>query len=67
MSSPHASLRGDHVSWDRAHELFRRTLILDALAGAKWNISLAARRLDVSRSVLYAYMREHGIKRPVRT
>ncbi len=42
------------------------TAISQALAVADWNVSLAARRLGISRATINRKMREHGITRPSR-
>ncbi len=41
-----------------------RTQIVDALHGARWNISQAARRLGMARSTIHRKMKHYGIVRP---
>ena len=41
----------------------RRLLVLRALDEADWNVTDAARALDVARSYLYKLMQAHGIRR----
>jgi DNA-binding NtrC family response regulator len=49
---------------DATLEQVERQLIRDALERSSWNISLAARRLGVSREVLRYRMRKHAITVP---
>jgi len=41
-----------------------RTLLLDALAGARWNVSQAARALGLGRATIHRKMKRQGISRP---
>jgi len=45
---------------DRAERLF----VIKALRGASWNVSQAARDVDMARPNLHALMRKHGITSP---
>lgn len=42
-----------------------QTMISDALAGARWNVSQAARALGMGRATIHRKMKQHGITRPV--
>lgn len=44
-----------------------RTMLLDALRGARWNVSKAARALAMGRATLHRKMKAHGISRPARS
>ena len=41
-----------------------KTMLLDALCGAGWNISRAARTLGIGRATIHRKMKRHGITRP---
>ncbi|MEP3333284.1 helix-turn-helix domain-containing protein [Sedimentitalea sp.] len=41
-----------------------QTMISDALAGARWNVSQAARALGIGRATIHRKMKQHGITRP---
>lgn len=41
-----------------------RTQILDALIGARWNVSQAARKLGIGRATIHRKMKRLGISRP---
>lgn len=41
-----------------------RAMLTDALTGARWNASLAARRLGIGRATIYRKMTRFGITRP---
>ncbi|GMG83164.1 sigma-54-dependent transcriptional regulator EatR [Paralimibaculum aggregatum] len=41
-----------------------RAMLLDALTGARWNVSQAARTLGMSRATIHRRMNRHGIARP---
>lgn len=50
--------RISHNGYDEA------TMITDALAGARWNVSQAARALGMGRATIHRKMKQHGITRP---
>lgn len=41
-----------------------RTMLLDALVSARWNVSQAARTLGIGRATIHRKMAHHGITRP---
>ena len=41
-----------------------RIMLLDALQGAHWNVSQAARKLEIGRATIHRKMKRYGIKRP---
>lgn len=47
-------------------ERFRGVVVEKTLAETDWNVSEAARRLDVARSYLYTLIRAHGLERASR-
>ncbi|MGI9410874.1 MAG: sigma-54-dependent Fis family transcriptional regulator [Hyphomicrobiaceae bacterium] len=43
-----------------------KTMIVDALLGANWNVSRAARKLGMGRATIHRKMKLHGITRPAK-
>jgi transcriptional regulator of acetoin/glycerol metabolism len=41
--------------------------VLSALQTSNWNVSLAAKKLNITRSTLYQKISKHGIKKPSRS
>lgn len=41
-----------------------KSMLLDALTGARWNVSQAARNLGIGRATIHRKMKHHGISRP---
>ncbi|MCJ7871316.1 helix-turn-helix domain-containing protein [Phaeobacter sp. J2-8] len=41
-----------------------RTMIADALSGARWNVTQAARNLGIGRATIHRKMKQYGIMRP---
>jgi transcriptional regulator of acetoin/glycerol metabolism len=46
---------------------WERQAVLTALSESAWNVSSAARRLDITRSTLYQKISKYGIKKPNRS
>jgi Nif-specific regulatory protein len=51
------------VTWHEAQRRFQRQLLAETLGAAQWNVTEAARRLDLARSHLYALIEAHGLTR----
>ena len=47
--------------------LDEKTLLLEALQGAGWNVAAAARNLGIGRATINRKMRAYDIKRPAKT
>lgn len=47
-----------HILYDE------RSMLLDALVGARWNVSQAARSLGMGRATIHRKMKRHAISRP---
>ena len=53
-------------SFQEATRQFQRRLLLDTLDTCDWNVTEAARRLDIARSHVYNLLEAFGLKRPKR-
>ena len=62
MSSPSESMQGSQSLQVQIHEV-RSEIVRAALRDTAWNVSEAARRLDIARSYLYKLIQVHGIRR----
>ena len=51
------------ATFQDATRQFQRQLIANTLDTAGWNVSEAARRLDLARSYLYDLIKAHGLQR----
>jgi transcriptional regulator with GAF, ATPase, and Fis domain len=54
-------------SFQSATRAFQRRLVSEVLETAEWNVTEAARRLDLTRSHLYNLIREFELQRPALT
>ena len=52
------------LSFQAATRQFQARLVGETLAAVDWNVSVAARRLDLTRSHLYNLIREFDLRRP---
>ncbi len=52
------------LSFQAATRQFQSRLVGETLAAVDWNVSVAARRLDLTRSHLYNLIREFDLRRP---
>lgn len=59
---PGAAADGDASLQERLH-VARGQIVAEVLAETDWNVSEAARRLDVARSYLYKLIQAHGLRR----
>jgi two-component system NtrC family response regulator len=50
-----------NLSFKEARDLFEKEFVANALRKADYNISMAAKNLDVSRPTLYDIMKKHGL------
>jgi Nif-specific regulatory protein len=62
--APDAGARLAEITLQEATRRFQRQFVGDALEASGWNVTEAARRLDVSRAHVYKLIRELGIERP---
>lgn len=53
----------DTLSLSEATRRFQRAHVLAVLESTDWNVSEAARRLDLARSHLYTLIQTHGLRR----
>ncbi len=61
---PGASTAAEAATFAGATRAFQRRLLLEALGEAGWNVTEAARRLDLARSHLYELIRAFELRRP---
>lgn len=54
---------GPLPTYDEATRHFQKRLVEETLAGTKWNVAEAARRLDITRAHLYNLIKMHGLDR----
>jgi transcriptional regulator of acetoin/glycerol metabolism len=58
-----ARARGPRAHSRRDFETQERERILEALRGARWNVSIVARSLGIPRNTLYRKLARYGLKK----
>ena len=53
----------ESLSWERATQRFQRQYLISVLQDAGWNVSEAARQLDLTRAHVYNLIRAFGLRR----
>ncbi|WP_170386499.1 sigma-54-dependent Fis family transcriptional regulator [Ruegeria atlantica] len=65
VSETHKALETRQSYSDRSNSTYdEQTLIQDALIGARWNVSRAARNIGMGRATIHRKMKQYGIARP---
>ncbi|WP_170402135.1 sigma-54-dependent Fis family transcriptional regulator [Ruegeria arenilitoris] len=62
LSEKHRAIETRQSYSDQSYD--ERTLIQDALIGARWNVSRAARNIGMGRATIHRKMKQYGIARP---